>query len=257
MPVSSRPARSGRAASVRAGWIGVRPITWRIMLSAAARTVPAGIARVEQEVLGVLDSPEDGKVDVDDVLVAGQHQRLGGEPRWPVSPELRSIRSDGAAHADLDAVDAGDRGGQRLTRSAREDGSAGQDRCSSGRRRTGAPRPAHPAGPDRRRSPARWRAATRATQAEQAARCRRKPGLTAARHEAAGLLLQPLDDVVEIGNARDRPGRARPPPLGPRGPPHGPRSGPRFRPFAAGPRIAARVAPRATGVATIVPRHDG
>ncbi len=57
---------------------------------------------MEQVGLCVLDDPKDGEVDVDDVLVAGQHQRL-----------FRQLaRAGGAtlarAIADLGAVDAGD-----------------------------------------------------------------------------------------------------------------------------------------------------
>ena len=49
-----------------------------------------GAADVEQIRLRVLDEPEDGKVDVDDVLVAGQHQRLFGDLRGsPARPRSR------------------------------------------------------------------------------------------------------------------------------------------------------------------------
>ena len=63
-----------RAHSVSAGWIGVRPITSRIELSATAFTMIVRVAGVEQVVDGVVDPPEHREIDVDDVLVAGQHQ---------------------------------------------------------------------------------------------------------------------------------------------------------------------------------------
>ena len=59
--------------------IGVSPTTSRIALSAADFTVASGIADVEQIGSRVLDHPEDGEVDVDDVFVAGQHQRFFGD----------------------------------------------------------------------------------------------------------------------------------------------------------------------------------
>ena len=62
-----------------------------------------GMSDIEQIRLRVLDEPEDGKVDIDDVLVAGQHQRLFRHlPARPRRPALAR------AKADLGAIDAGD-----------------------------------------------------------------------------------------------------------------------------------------------------
>ena len=89
--------------SASAWAIGVSPTTSRIALSAADLTVASGCADVEQIGLRVLDHPEDGKVDVDDVFVAGQHQRffrhLARCCAARVGPRL--------AVADLGPVDAG------------------------------------------------------------------------------------------------------------------------------------------------------
>ena len=53
--------------------------------------------------MGVLDDPKDGEVDVDDVLVAGQHQRLFGH----LAADLAAARALGVAIADLGPVVAG------------------------------------------------------------------------------------------------------------------------------------------------------
>ena len=65
------------------------------------------VADVEEVGARVLDHPEDGKVDVDDVLVAGQHQRL-----FRHLTRGRAARALAGAVADLGAVDAGDAGRQ-------------------------------------------------------------------------------------------------------------------------------------------------
>src|SRR5262249_10936332 len=65
------------------------------------------ILDIEQIVGSVLDLPEHHKVYVDDILVAGQHQAFLRH----IADRARSvpaIRSRGAAHANLDAIDASD-----------------------------------------------------------------------------------------------------------------------------------------------------
>ncbi len=59
---------------------------------------------VEQEFRRVADAPEHDEIDIDDILVAGEHQALFGH----VADGARGLAVLGrAAHADLDAVDAG------------------------------------------------------------------------------------------------------------------------------------------------------
>src|ERR1700730_5241057 len=62
-----------------------------------------GIPDVEKIRLGVLDDAKDSEVDVDDVLVAGQHQRLFRH----LAGDLAAARALGVAIADLGPVDAG------------------------------------------------------------------------------------------------------------------------------------------------------
>ncbi len=62
-----------------------------------------GVADVEQIGLGILDDPKGGEVDVDDVLVAGQHQRLFRH----LAADLAAARPLGVAITDLGPVDAG------------------------------------------------------------------------------------------------------------------------------------------------------
>src|SRR6185437_12667119 len=69
-----------------------------------------GVTNVEQVILGVVDQPEDGEVDVDDVLVASQHQRFLGH--------LKLLTF--AAVADLDAVDARHLGDQHALERRRQ-----------------------------------------------------------------------------------------------------------------------------------------
>ena len=69
-----------------------------------------GVPDVEQIGLGVLDHPEDGEVDIDDVLVAGQHQRLFRH----LAGNLAAARALGVAIADLGPVDAGHARRERL-----------------------------------------------------------------------------------------------------------------------------------------------
>ncbi len=52
------------------------PITSRMALSADGLHGAVRIFHVEDVFAGVVDLPEDGEIDVDDVLVAGQHQAL-------------------------------------------------------------------------------------------------------------------------------------------------------------------------------------
>ena len=62
-----------------------------------------GVLDIEQKLGRVADLPEHDEIDVDDVLVAGQHQTLLRH----VADRARSVADLGsAAHADLDAVDA-------------------------------------------------------------------------------------------------------------------------------------------------------
>ena len=53
------------------------PTTSRMALSATSFTVLSGFWMLNRYFCGVLDAPEDDEVDVDDVLVAGQHQAFG------------------------------------------------------------------------------------------------------------------------------------------------------------------------------------
>ena len=62
-----------------------------------------GVPNVEEISLGVLDDPKGGEVDVDDVLVAGQHQCLFGN----LAGDLAAARALGIPVADLGPVDAG------------------------------------------------------------------------------------------------------------------------------------------------------
>ena len=54
------------------------PTTSRMALSATSFTVISGFWMLKRILLGVLDAPEHDEIDVDDVLVAGQHQALLG-----------------------------------------------------------------------------------------------------------------------------------------------------------------------------------
>ena len=66
-----------------------------------------GILDVEQEFGRVADAPEHHEVDIDDILVAGEHQALFGD----VADRGRGLAVlRRAAHAKLDAIDAGDLG---------------------------------------------------------------------------------------------------------------------------------------------------
>ena len=77
------------------------PTTSRMALSATSFTVLSGFWMLNRYLLGVLDAPEDDEIDVDDVLVAGQHQALFAH----VADRARRRRDDaGRAHADLDDV---------------------------------------------------------------------------------------------------------------------------------------------------------
>src|SRR3984893_9914711 len=67
--------------------------------------------------LGVLDYPKDGEVDIDDVLVTGQHQ---GFFRHLARHRAADRRTFGAAVADLGAVDAGHAGSQHFLNRARQ-----------------------------------------------------------------------------------------------------------------------------------------
>ncbi len=83
-----------------------RPTTSRMALSATAFTVPSGcwmLNRKSPAPFGLI-TPEHREIDVDDVLVAGEHQAF-----------FRHVAHGGAAaqvfdhaHADVDAVDARD-----------------------------------------------------------------------------------------------------------------------------------------------------
>src|SRR5262249_44467992 len=61
---------------------------------------PVGLADVEEVLFRVIDHPEDREVDVDDVLVAREHQRLSRQV-------LGRAATVADAEADLDAIDAG------------------------------------------------------------------------------------------------------------------------------------------------------
>ena len=50
------------------------PTISRMTLSATSFTVLVGVLDIEQVLLRILDAPVDHEIDVDDVLVAGQHQ---------------------------------------------------------------------------------------------------------------------------------------------------------------------------------------
>ena len=78
------------------------PTTSRITLSATSFTVVSGFWMLKRYLLRVLDAPVDHEVDVDDVLVAGQHQALFGDIADAAAAARRS------AHADLDDVLARD-----------------------------------------------------------------------------------------------------------------------------------------------------
>jgi hypothetical protein len=68
----------GSRFAVRIGSIWFLPTTSRIALSATAFDggveLVVGIFHVEEKRRRVLDHPEDGEIDVDDVFIAGQHQ---------------------------------------------------------------------------------------------------------------------------------------------------------------------------------------
>src|SRR5581483_4144220 len=68
------------------------------------------IAHGEQVLLCVVDLPEHGEVDVDDVLIPGQHQAFRGH----VAPAAVGVVAARRAVADFGAVDAGDGGQQDL-----------------------------------------------------------------------------------------------------------------------------------------------
>ena len=57
------------------------PTISRMALSATSFTVTSGFWMLNRYCLRVLDAPEHDEVDVDDVLVAGQHQALLGHGR--------------------------------------------------------------------------------------------------------------------------------------------------------------------------------
>ena len=59
-----------------------------------------GVLDIEQVLLRVLDAPEDDEIDVDDVLVAGQHQAFFGHVATLPAAAVPSA----GAHADLDDV---------------------------------------------------------------------------------------------------------------------------------------------------------
>ena len=93
--------RSARA-WVSTGWMLVRPMTSRIALSATALMVASGFWMLNRKSAASLDLPEDREIDVDDVLVAGQHQALSGMSRPAVPVSIVGELADG------DAVHAGD-----------------------------------------------------------------------------------------------------------------------------------------------------
>src|SRR5207244_346065 len=72
---------------------------------------------IEEIGFGVLDHPEDSEVDIDDVLVTGQHQ---GFFRHLARHRAADRRTLGAAVADRGPVDAGHAGRQHLLDRARE-----------------------------------------------------------------------------------------------------------------------------------------
>ncbi len=96
-----------------------------------------GVPRVEQVFAGVADLPEHGEIDVDDVLVAGQHQalrrhglvhRVGAVSDEAAGGHAQRLRPRRGAVAHRHAVDAGDGGGSAPSRSAKEYGSSGRQR---------------------------------------------------------------------------------------------------------------------------------
>ena len=70
------------------------------------------IAGIEQIADRVVDPPEHGEIDVDDVLVAGKHQALFQARSDRASAAGLDAGAAGGAVADLDAVDPRD--GRRL-----------------------------------------------------------------------------------------------------------------------------------------------
>ena len=60
-----------------------------------------GVLDVEEIMLRVLDAPEHDEVDIDDVLVAGQHQAFLGHVAHAAG---KAARGHARAHADLDDV---------------------------------------------------------------------------------------------------------------------------------------------------------
>src|SRR4029079_13312160 len=62
-----------------------------------------GVLDVEQEIGGALDLPEHDEINIDDILIAGDHQALFGH----VADRARGVADVGrAAHTDLNAIDA-------------------------------------------------------------------------------------------------------------------------------------------------------
>ena len=98
-----------------ASTIGVWPTISRITLSAAAFTVFSGSRTLKQELGGVADPPQHDEVDVDDVLVAGEHQRLVAARRarpmraaavgWPAERKPTSTRLTRVTGGFIDRLD--------------------------------------------------------------------------------------------------------------------------------------------------------
>ena len=163
------------------------------------------VARVEEIVGRVADMPEHAEIDVDDVLVAGEHQALGRHVPRGGAARRGLARVGRAAIADIDAVHAGDGGkidrldgpGQVVVEPGRGEAGEGAeaehhallvglDAVEAG----GEPDRDHGDGEQREAPP---------------------PG-RAARHEAAQPGLEPGDELIEIVGRRRavapwRPGR--------------------------------------------------
>ena len=159
-----------------------------------------GILDVEQIFADAvrLDPPQHREIDVDDVLVAGEHQAL-----------LRHVAHRGAAaqivddaHADVDLVDA-----QRLRRQRGLD-RIGQVIVQAGLRPRG--RTCRSAAPRRARRARRGRSRRRPTARSRAEHDQREAAAAeiAARQHAAQLVLAAPQQLLEVG--RRRAGRLRP-----------------------------------------------
>jgi len=69
------------------------PTMSRMALSATSLTVILGVHDVEEVMLGILDAPKHNAMDVDDVLIAGQHQAFQGHVDYGSCPRRRACRS--------------------------------------------------------------------------------------------------------------------------------------------------------------------